>query len=89
MAIGPGGTAPTPLPPSDDEEAAGFLRGLEGIIDRALRNHPPGDTFVYGIHQDIAAEQLEPLLERYRAAGWGEAKLRPGLTGAVLLVLVP
>lgn len=93
MAIGPDGTrldAPCPEDLSGlGEEQLGFLRGLEGIIDRALERHRPGESFVYGIYQELDPPVADFLVRRYRAAGWGEVKLKPGLTGAPSLVLVP
>ena len=93
MAVGPEGTR---LPkPADSEglglssELTGFLEGMEGVIDRALRTQPPGETFVYGVHQDVEAAVLEVLVRRYREAGWSEARIKPVLTGAFTLILVP
>lgn len=93
MARGPDGGV---LPPDEPGSAGGlssedlsFARGLEAIIDRALQRSPPGDAFVYGIHQGISGEAAEYLRARYSAAGWGEVSLKPGATGALLLSLYP
>jgi hypothetical protein len=61
--------------------------GLAAVIDRALARHPAGETFVYGIHQELSPSALERLRERYLAAGWGDVSLREGATGSYLLVL--
>lgn len=66
-----------------------FLRGLEAAIDRALEGHRPGESFVYGIHQELSDDVAGALEARYRAAGWREVRIRPGETGAHILVLVP
>lgn len=93
MALGPDGTrleAPGPEEiGSLTDEQLGFARGLEGIIDRALQRHRPGESFVYGIHQELDPPVADLLVRRYTAAGWSEARLKPGLTGAPTLVLVP
>ena len=83
MALGPDGE--TTLPPPED----GFVRGLEGTIDRALLRHPRGETFLYGILQELDPRAAALLVERYRVAGWGEVALREGLTGAYNLLLIP
>lgn len=77
---------PAPMPTA--EEAA-LANGLAGVIDRALARHPPDETFVYGIHQQVAAGVLERLRQHYAAAGWSRVTLREGATGAYLLVLTP
>ena len=61
--------------------------GLAAVIDRALARHPAGETFVYGIHQELSPAALEHLRARYLEAGWREVALREGATGAHLLVL--
>jgi hypothetical protein len=66
-----------------------FLLGVEAAIDRALDGHRPGESFVYGIHQEMPAGVAEALEARYRAAGWAEARVKRGETGAHLVVLVP
>lgn len=66
-----------------------FLRGLEAAIDRALVNHREGESFVYGIHQELSRPVAEALEVRYRAAGWREVRVKRGETGAQTLVLVP
>lgn len=92
MARGPSGTRST--------DAAGvvttlsatdfaFLSGIEAAIDRALENHRAGDTFVYGIHQEMPAGVPEALAARYRAAGWGDATVKQSETGAYMVVLNP
>ena len=90
MAIGPGGAAASPAPCAemgDDERA--FVQGLEGVIDRALRGLRPGERFVNGIHQALEPRVADCLLRRYREAGWAEAEIIPGATGAATLVLSP
>ena len=90
MAIGPGGAAGSPAPCAElgaDESA--FVQGLEGVIDRALRGVRPGERFVYGIHQELEPRIAECLLRRYREAGWAEAEILPGATGAATLILAP
>ena len=90
MAIGPGGMAGSPAPCAElDAEESAFVRGLEGVIDRALRGLRPGERFVYGIHQGLAPRIADCLLRRYRDAGWAEAEMLPGATGAATLVLSP
>ena len=64
-----------------------FADGLAAVIDRALARHPAGETFVYGIHQELSPEALDRLRERYQADGWREVSLRAGATGSYLLVL--
>ena len=61
--------------------------GLAAVIDRALLRHPAGETFVYGIHQELSPTALDHLRQRYTAAGWREVNLRTGATGSHLLVL--
>jgi hypothetical protein len=90
MAMGPGGTAASPAPCAElgaDERA--FVQGLEGVIDRALRGIRPGERFVYGIHQALEPRIADCLLRRYREAGWADAEILPGATGAATLVLAP
>lgn len=84
MARAPDGTLSSPA-----DDPGGFVRGLEGTIDRALERHPRGETFLYGIHQELDAATGALLVERYRAAGWSEVHLREGLTGAFNLILIP
>lgn len=93
MAVGPDGRRlEEPLESGAGGTAAellDFVRGLEGIIDRALQAHPRGDTFVYGIYQEMDPAVAELLTRRYLGAGWSEARLKPTLTGAATLILVP
>ena len=63
--------------------------GLEKIIDRTLEGHRRGEPFVYGIHQALEPRVADCLLRRYREAGWAEAEIIPGATGAATLVLSP
>lgn len=92
MVTGPGGEQ---LPRSGEPEPelsgedADFARGLESIIDRALKRHPAGDRFVYGIHQELNPSVAEHIRRRYRAVGWSEVTIKPGATGAYLLILTP
>ncbi len=88
MARAPDGTV-LPFAPCEElgQEENGFVSGLEGVIDRALQNHPPGERFVFGIHQALSPSIERCLLARYRTAGWGEARVIPGATGAATLVL--
>lgn len=93
MAVGPDG-ARLAAPTAEElaalgEEQVGFLRGLEGILDRALSGHRPGESFVYGIYQELEPAVVDFLVRRYTAAGWGEVKLKEGLTGAFTLILIP
>ena len=90
MAIGPDGrtAAATPCAELSAEESA-FLQGLEGVIDRAMRGLRPGERFVYGIHEALAPRLVDCVLRRYREAGWAEAEMLPGATGAATLVLSP
>ena len=90
MASGPGGmeTASAPCAELTAEEAA-FVRGLEGMIDRALRGVRPGERFVYGIHQELTAPIARCVERRYLDAGWAEARVLSGATGASTLVLAP
>jgi hypothetical protein len=92
MARSPDGTQLEPaMPPpavlQGDEPA--FALGLEKIIDRAMARLAPGEPFVYGIHQELPPRVAAHLVERYRQAGWREVSLKPGETGAFLLVLRP
>lgn len=93
MAIGPDGARSGAPAQAElealDEEQLGFLRGMEGILDRELSRHPRGESFVFGIYQELDAPTMDFLVRRYTAAGWSEVLLRPGLTGAHTLVLVP
>ena len=73
--------------PSAEEES--LARGLSGVIDRALERNPPGETFVYGIHQKVAPGVLECLRRHYIGAGWSRVALSEGATGSHLLVLTP
>ena len=72
-----------------DGENAALADGLAGVIDRALARHPPGETFVYGIHQHVGPAVFERLRQRYLAAGWAGVTIREGATGAHLLILTP
>lgn len=74
---------------NDANEAAALANGLAAVIDRALVRHPAGETFVYGIHQEIAPAVVEHLRSRYLATGWRRVTLRQGATGAYMLVLTP
>lgn len=58
-------------------------------MDRALEGHREGESFVYGIHQELPAPVAEALRTRYRAAGWREVRVNQGETGAHTLVLIP
>ena len=90
MAMGPGGSALETAPCAElTAEEAAFVQGLEGIIDRALHGVRPGERFVYGIHQALPDRISDCVLRRYRAAGWTEATILPGVTGAATLVLAP
>lgn len=70
-------------------EEAVLAAGLAGVIDRALTRHPRGDTFVYGIHQEISPAVVERLRQRYVSSGWSRVTLRAGATGAYMLILTP
>lgn len=92
MARGPGGAGEAP----ELDEGSGlnraeleFTRGIEKIIDRALAGIPPGQPFIYGIHQGLSPRMMDALRARYRQAGWSEVILKEGLTGAYLLTLQP
>ena len=76
-----------PLAPTAEETA--LAKGLAAVIDRALARHPPNETFVYGIHQELAPGVAAGLREHYVAAGWTGVSLREGASGAYLLVLRP
>lgn len=90
MAVGPGGSVLEGAPCSElSTEEAVFAHGLESIIDRALASVRPGERFVYGIHQALPEQISECIVRRYLAAGWAEAVILPGLTGAATLVLAP
>lgn len=92
MPRSPNGSRPTNASAVKTTLAAGdfaFLLGLEAAIDGALDGHRPGESFVYGIHQEMPAGVAEALEARYRAAGWSEARVKPGETGAHVVVLVP
>jgi hypothetical protein len=90
MAVGPGGTGAASAPCEElSAEEAAFVQGLEGVIDRALRGVRPGERFVYGIHQELAAPIARCVERRYLEAGWAEARVLPGATGAATLVLAP
>jgi hypothetical protein len=90
MAIGPGGSGGAIGQCAElSAEDAAFVQGLEGVIDRALRGVRPGERFVYGIHQELAPAIAECVVRRYLAAGWAEATILPGATGAATLVLAP
>lgn len=91
MAIGPdGGTLPPEvgfegMAPAD----RAFLAGLEGVIDRSMRNRRPGERVVFGVHQELAPEVGGCLVRRYLAAGWRTVRLVPTDTGAATLFLAP
>jgi hypothetical protein len=92
MARGPDGTLydePASEPGSDEDGERGLAHGLERIIDRSLQRHRPGERFVYGIHQSLSPRLIATLESRYRAAGWREATVREGATGAFVLILAP
>lgn len=90
MAVGPDGKAAAAAPCGElAAEEMAFVQGLEGVIDRALRGVPRGERFVYGIHQELAPAIGECLVRRYLEAGWREARILPGATGAATLVLAP
>lgn len=78
-----------PMSHSDESDDAVLADGLAAVIDRALARHPAGETFVYGIHQQIGPAAMERLRARFTAAGWSRVSLREGATGAYLLVLSP
>lgn len=82
-AVEAGGTAPL------DGDDGVFVNALESIIDRALKRHPRGERFVYGIHQEIDPAVAEVIERRYREVGWSKVTVRPGATGAYLVVLTP
>jgi hypothetical protein len=63
--------------------------GLEKVIDGVLRGHRRGTPFVYGIHQSLSPAMMRALERRYREAGWKEAVIRPGETGASIMILTP
>jgi hypothetical protein len=90
MAVGPSGSSAGAAPCAElSAEEAAFVQGLEGVIDRALRGVRPGERFVYGIHQELPAPIAACVVRRYLAAGWAEATILPGATGAATLVLAP
>lgn len=66
-----------------------FLQGIEAGIDRALERHRPGESFVYGIHQELSEPIASALCARYRAVGWSDVRVRQGETGAHTIVLIP
>jgi hypothetical protein len=66
-----------------------FLRGIEAAIDRALEGHRAGETFVYGIHQEMPVDVPRALADRYRSAGWSEVTVKPGETGGHTVVMIP
>ncbi len=72
-----------------NETEKSFLVGLEKIIDGAMETLPRGDAFVYGIHQSISPGMVQVLTRRYLAAGWREADLSEGETGAFDVYLRP
>ena len=93
MARGPDGAL---LAAALERETAGMNRlefdlacGLEKVIDDVMKNHRPGDSFVYGIGQAVSPRMSAVLCERYRAAGWSEARIREHPSGACMLVLTP
>jgi hypothetical protein len=89
MARGPDGNVldPGPIPSAGEELALAI--GLEKIIDRAMARLGSGERFVYGIHQELPPAVAEHIVRRYREAGWSDVRLKPGETGAWLLVLQP
>jgi hypothetical protein len=90
MARGPDGSAAASAPcEALTPEEAGFLQGLEGVIDRALQGARPGERFVYGIHDQLAPRIAECVVRRYLSAGWSEARILPGATGSAMLLLAP
>lgn len=92
MARGPSGSRSTDVSGVVTTLSASdfaFLSGIEAAIDRALENHRAGETFVYGVHQEMPAGVPEALAARYRAAGWSNATVKKGETGAHNIVLNP
>lgn len=90
MARGPDGVTGRPVVCDElSAEERAFAAGLEGVIDRALLRLPPGDRFVYGIHQGVPPAVARCIVRRYLAAGWASARITPGATGASTLVLAP
>jgi hypothetical protein len=75
--------------PTPTAEDAALAKGLAAVIDRALARHPRNETFVYGIHQELAPGVAECLRAHYVDAGWTGVTLREGASGAYLLVLRP
>ena len=75
--------------PTPTAEETALAKGLAAVIDRALARHPRNETFVYGIHQELAPGVAERLREHYVAAGYTGVSLREGASGAYLLVLRP
>lgn len=91
MALGPDGEA---LPGEVGFEGMApadraFLEGLEGVIDRSMRNRKAGERVVFGVHQELAPQVGDCLVRRYLAAGWGTVRLVPTETGAATLFLAP
>lgn len=70
-------------------EEAALANGLAAVIDRAVARHPRSETFVYGIHQELAPGVAAHLRAHYLDAGWTSVSLREGASGAYLLVLRP
>lgn len=93
MARGPGGalTATDLEPETERLNRMEFelASGLEKVIDGVLRGYRPGARFVYGIHQSLSPGMMRALERRYREAGWGEAVIRAGETGAFTMILSP
>jgi hypothetical protein len=91
MARGPDGRMlPEGVADSSLEGEDGiFAASLERIVDQALVRHPAGGRFMYGIHQDLPPGVAELLSKRYRSVGWREVAIRPGATGAHILLLTP
>lgn len=73
--------------PEPTSEDAALADGLAAVIDQMLERHPPGETFLYGIHQSISPGMLTHLRRHFQKAGWEYVNVRKGATGAHLLVL--
>jgi hypothetical protein len=93
MARGPDGfSLPTGLQPETEKlnrMEFGLASGLEQVIDSVLRGHRHGTRFVYGIHQALSPGMMRALERRYRETGWMKAVIRPGETGASMMILSP
>lgn len=66
-----------------------FLLGIEKILDAAMETLPAGDVFLYGINQSLSPGMVEALTRRYLAAGWADAEIVEGETGAFEIYLRP